>query len=582
MSFCSIVDHPTGVIYHQFSVTVIAAMTFSVLVALTLTPALCGILLRPGKPHNKGFFGGFNRFYGLTERKYRHKILSTLRRSLLMVFVYGAICVLALAVFTRLPGSFLPTEDQGSIMLQTTLSAGATASRTEAVNRQVADWFLDHEKDNVDVVFTINGFNFSGSAQKAGMAFIKLKNWDQRKGSENSAETITSRATAALSSIRDAQIFALTPPAVPGLGQNNGFTFELLVSGGTSRDELEKRRDQLLQLAGERPELSAVRANTLPQTPQLQVDIDTNKAVALGLQLNDVTDTLTSAWGGAYINDFIDRGRVKRVYVQGDSQYRSAPEDLGKWYVRNSEGGMTPFSAFATTHWTSGPESLNRFNGSASYEIQGENANGYSSGDAMTAMEELSGGLPAGTTGAWSGLSLQEKQAGGQSTALYAISILVVFLCLAALYESWSVPFSVLLAVPLEVLGTVLAVTMRGFNNDIYFQVALLTTVGLTSKNAILIIEFAEDALRQGRSLSSAALQAARTRLRPIIMTSLAFIAGVVPLAIATGAGANSRIAIGTGIIGGTFAGTVLALFFVPLFFVLVKKYMTLRRSGRK
>lgn len=571
----------TGVIYRQFSITIIAAMTFSVVVALTLTPALCGMLLRPTSPHRKGFFGGFNRFYAATERQYRHKVVSTLRRPLIMVSLYAAMGVVLFVMFTRLPGSFLPTEDQGSIMLQATLPAGATASRTEAVNQQIVDWFLTEEKQNIDVVFTINGFNFSGAAQNAGMAFIKLKNWDQRPGSENSAEAIAGRATYALASIRDAQIFALTPPSVPGLGQNNGFTYELLASGGTTREQLGNLRDQLLQSAAQSPELLGVRANILPQTPQLQVDIDTSKAVALGLQLDDVTDTLTSAWGGAYINDFIDRGRVKRVYVQGDGQYRSSPSDLDKWYIRNSEGTMTPFSAFASTRWTMGPESLNRYNGSASYEIQGQNAEGFSSGDAMNTIERLANELPAGTTGAWSGLSLQEKQAGGQSTTLYAISILVVFLCLAALYESWSVPFSVLLAVPLGVLGTVLAVALRGLSNDIYFQVALLTTVGLTSKNAILIIEFAEDAVRRGSSLSAAALQAARTRLRPIMMTSLAFIAGVIPLAVATGAGANSRIAIGTGIIGGTLAGTVLALFFVPLFFVLVKHYLTRHRKGQ-
>ncbi|KGD72734.1 efflux RND transporter permease subunit [Pantoea vagans] len=571
----------TGVIYRQFSVTIIAAMTFSVVVALTLTPALCGMLLRPTAPHRKGFFGGFNRFYAATERQYRHKVVSTLRRPLIMVSLYAAMGVVLFVMFTRLPGSFLPTEDQGSIMLQATLPAGATASRTEAVNKQIVDWFLTEEKQNIDVVFTINGFNFSGAAQNAGMAFIKLKNWDQRPGSENSAEAIAGRATYALASIRDAQIFALTPPSVPGLGQNNGFTYELLASGGTTREQLGSLRDQLLQSAAQSPDLIGVRANILPQTPQLQIDIDTSKAVALGLQLDDVTDTLTSAWGGAYINDFIDRGRVKRVYLQGDGQYRSAPSDLDKWYIRNSEGTMTPFSAFASTRWTMGPESLNRYNGSASYEIQGQNAEGFSSGDAMNTIERLANELPAGTTGAWSGLSLQEKQAGGQSTTLYAISILVVFLCLAALYESWSVPFSVLLAVPLGVLGTVLAVALRGLSNDIYFQVALLTTVGLTSKNAILIIEFAEDAVRRGSSLSAAALLAARTRLRPIMMTSLAFIAGVIPLAVATGAGANSRIAIGTGIIGGTLAGTVLALFFVPLFFVLVKHYLTRHRDGK-
>ncbi|ARJ42704.1 multidrug efflux RND transporter permease [Pantoea alhagi] len=572
----------TGVIYRQFSVTIIAAMTLSVVVALTLTPALCGMLLKPVKPHRRGFFGGFNRFYQATERKYRHKILGTLRRPLIMMALYGAMGLVLFVLFTRLPGSFLPTEDQGSIMLQATLPAGATSNRTEAVNQQIIDWFLKEEKENVDVIFTINGFNFSGAAQNAGMAFIKLKNWEEREGAANSAEAIAGRATAALSSIRDAQVFALTPPSVPGMGQNNGFTYELLASGGTTRSELESLRDQLLQKAAQSPELIAVRANILPQTPQLQIDIDTSKAVALGLQLDDVTSTLTSAWGGAYINDFIDRGRVKRVYLQADAPYRSSPSDLNNWYIRNADNGMTPFSAIASTRWTMGPEALNRYNGSASFEIQGQNAEGYSSGDAMDTMERLARELPSGTTGAWSGLSLQEKQAGGQSTALYAISVLVVFLCLAALYESWSIPFSVLLAVPLGVLGTLLAVSLRGLSNDIYFQVALLTTVGLTSKNAILIIEFAEDAVKQGRSLSAAALQAARTRLRPIIMTSLAFIAGVTPLAVATGAGANSRIAIGTGIIGGTLAGTVLALFFVPLFFVLVKRYLTSHRSANK
>lgn len=572
----------TGVIYRQFSVTIVAAMSFSVLVALTLTPALCGMFLREQKPRSTGFFGGFNRFYKSTERKYSHRVVGTLRRPLIMMATYVAAGLIMFVVFTRLPGGFLPTEDQGSIMLQATLPAGATLSRTEAVNKQIVDWFLTKEKDNVDVVFTINGFNFSGSAQNAGMAFVKLKNWDRRKGVENSAEAIAGRATAALYSIKNAQIFALTPPPVPGLGQNNGFTFELLASGGTTRSELSDYRDRLIRQATGRAELSNVRANILPQTPQLQINFDANKTVALGLQFADVTSSLTTAWGGEYVNDFIDRGRVKRVYVQGDADYRAAPSNLGLWYIRNSEGSMTPFSAFASTHWTVGPESLERYNGSASYEIQGQNAAGYSSGDAMVIMDKLASELPPGTTSAWSGLSLQEQQAGGQSMTLYAISILVVFLCLAALYESWSVPFSVLLAVPLGVLGTVLAVALRGLSDDIYFQVALLTTAGLTSKNAILIIEFAEDAVRQGSSLSQAALQAARTRLRPIMMTSLAFIAGVVPLAIASGAGANSRIAIGTGVIGGTFAGTLLTLFFVPLFFVLVKRYMTAQGRSKQ
>lgn len=565
----------TGVIYRQFSITIIAAMSLSVLVALTLTPALCGILLKAGSPKKRGFFGGFNKFYDGLEQRYSLKVVKIFRRPVTMIVLYGAIGLVLFVMFSRLPGSFLPSEDQGSIMLQATLPAGATTSRTEKVNKEVTDWFLSEEKDNIDVIFTINGFNFSGAAQNAGMAFIKLKSWNERKGSNNSSDAIALRAMTSLAAIKDAQIYALTPPPVPGLGQNSGFTYELLASGSTTRKELEVLRDELIATAQKQPELYAVRVNVLPQTPQLQIDIDTNKAVALGLPLASITDTLTSAWGGAYVNDFIDRGRVKRVYLQGDKQFRAAPSDLSQWYVRNNSGTMTPFSAFTSTHWTSGPESLNRFNGSASYEIQGQNASGFSSGSAMTAIETLAAQLPGGSTGAWSGLSLQEKQAGGQSTLLYAISLLVVFLCLAALYESWAVPFAVLLAVPLGVLGTILAVSMRGLNNDIYFQVSLLTTIGLTSKNAILIIEFAEEAYRKGSTLSLAALSAAQTRLRPIMMTSLAFIAGIVPLAIASGAGANSRIAIGTGIIGGTLAGTVLALFFVPLFFILVKRYLT-------
>lgn len=565
----------TGVIYRQFSITIIAAMSLSVLVALTLTPALCGILLKAGSPKKRGLFGGFNKFYDGLEQRYSLKVVKIFRRPVTMIVLYGAIGLVLFVMFSRLPGSFLPSEDQGSIMLQATLPAGATTSRTEKVNKEVTDWFLSEEKDNIDVIFTINGFNFSGAAQNAGMAFIKLKSWNERKGSNNSSDAIALRAMTSLAAIKDAQIYALTPPPVPGLGQNSGFTYELLASGSTTRKELEVLRDELIATAQKRPELYAVRVNVLPQTPQLQIDIDTNKAVALGLPLASITDTLTSAWGGAYVNDFIDRGRVKRVYLQGDKQFRASPSDLSQWYVRNNSGTMTPFSAFTSTHWTSGPESLNRFNGSASYEIQGQNASGFSSGSAMTAIETLAAQLPGGSTGAWSGLSLQEKQAGGQSTLLYAISLLVVFLCLAALYESWAVPFAVLLAVPLGVLGTILAVSMRGLNNDIYFQVSLLTTIGLTSKNAILIIEFAEEAYRKGSTLSLAALSAAQTRLRPIMMTSLAFIAGIVPLAIASGAGANSRIAIGTGIIGGTLAGTVLALFFVPLFFILVKRYLT-------
>lgn len=572
----------TGVIYRQFSVTIISAMMLSVVVALTLTPALCGSILRHTPPHKKGFFGKFNRFYSATEHSYKHRVMNVLRRSGTVMVVYLAICGgMALAMW-KLPGSFLPVEDQGDVMVQYTLPAGATASRTAEVRQQVIDWFLTKEKANTNVIFTVDGFSFSGSGQNAGMAFVALKNWSLRPGEENSAQAIALRATKELSSIRDATLFAMTPPAVDGLGQSNGFTFELMANGATDRDTLLKMRNQLIQAANQAPSLHAVRANDLPQMPQLQVDIDNNKAVSLGLSLSDVTSTLSSAWGGTYVNDFIDRGRVKKVYIQGDSDARGVPSDLGKWFVRGSDDSMTPFSAFATTRWEYGPESLVRYNGSAAYEIQGENADGFSSGVAMAKMEALANSLPAGTTWAWSGLSLQEKLASGQAMSLYAISILVVFLCLAALYESWSVPFSVIMVIPLGLLGAALAAWMRGLSNDVYFQVALLTTIGLSSKNAILIVEFAEASVAQGYSLTRAAMRAAQTRLRPIIMTSLAFIAGVMPLAVATGAGANSRVAIGTGIIGGTLTATLLAIFFVPLFFVLVKRLFAGKRGRQE
>ncbi|MDU4296653.1 MAG: efflux RND transporter permease subunit [Enterobacter asburiae] len=572
----------TGVIYRQFSVTIISAMFLSVVVALTLTPALCGSILSHTAPHKKGFFGAFNRFYSRTERGYQNKVLRALRRSGGMLVIYTLLCGAMGFAMRKLPGSFLPTEDQGEIMVQYTLPAGATTVRTAEVSRQVREWFLTKEKANTNVIFTIEGFSFSGSGQNAGMAFVSLKNWSERKGDANTAQAIALRATQELSTIRDATIFAMTPPAVDGLGQSNGFTFELMASGGTDRDALLKLRNQLIGEANQDSSLHAVRANDLPQMPQLQVDIDNNKAVSLGLSLSDVTNTLSSAWGGTYVNDFIDRGRVKKVYIQGDSDTRAVPSDLNKWFVRGSDSTMTPFSAFATTRWEYGPESLVRYNGSAAYEIQGENASGASSGTAMSKMEQLANSLPSGSTWAWSGLSLQEKLASGQAMSLYALSILVVFLCLAALYESWSVPISVILVIPLGVLGAAVAASLRGLNNDVYFQVALLTTIGLSSKNAILIVEFAEAKVAEGYSLTRAALRAAQTRLRPIIMTSLAFIAGVTPLAVATGAGANSRVAIGTGIIGGTLAATLLAIFFVPLFFVLVKRLFSGKHANRR
>ena len=568
----------TGVIYRQFSITIVSSMVLSVIVALTLTPALCATLL---KPHNhesgtKGFFGWFNRSYEKVQGRYQNGVGHVVHSSVRYLLLYGVLLIGCAVLYMRLPTGFLPTEDQGYIMVQYQLAPGATENRTSEVRKQVQQYFATKEKDNVNVSMLVNGFSFAGSGQNAGIGFISLKNWSERKGTENSADAIAGRAMAALSSIRDAQIFVLSPPSVSGLGQSNGFTFELQARGATDRDQLLKMRNQLIAEANQDPVLSAVRANSLPDLPQLDVSIDDAKAQSLGLTISDINTTLSAAIGGSYVNDFTDRGRVKKVYMQGDQQFRSKPEDIDQWYVRGTDSSsnttMVPFSSFASSKWAYGPDVLSRYNGLASYEIEGSSASGKSSGDAITAMEKLAAKLPTGTTYAWSGLSYQEKLSGNQAMSLYGISLIVVFLCLAALYESWSVPFSVMMVVPLGVIGSLLAITLRGLENDVYFQVALLTIIGLSAKNAILIVEFAEENYRKGENLVKAAVHAATMRLRPIIMTSLAFTAGVLPLAISTGAGANSRIAIGTGIIGGTLTATLLAIFFVPLFFVLVRR----------
>ncbi|MFB4359015.1 efflux RND transporter permease subunit [Pantoea sp. BS_4] len=568
----------TGVIYRQFSITIVSSMVLSVIVALTLTPALCATLL---KPHlhgsgSKGFFGWFNRRYDNVQARYQRGVGHVMHRSVRYLLLYGVLLIGCAVLYMRLPTGFLPTEDQGYIMVQYQLAPGATENRTREVRRQVQQYFETQEKANVNVSMLVDGFSFAGSGQNAGVGFISLKNWSERKGSENSADAIAGRAMAALSRIRDARIFVLSPPSVSGLGQSNGFTFELQARGATTRDNLLKMRDQLIAKANQDPGLSAVRANSLPDLPQLDVSIDDAKAQSLGLTISDINTTLSAAIGGSYVNDFTDRGRVKKVYIQGDQPFRSKPEDIEQWYVRGTDSSsnstMVPFSSFASSGWSYGPDVLSRYNGLAAYEIQGSAAEGKSSGDAITAMETLAATLPAGYTFSWSGLSYQEKLAGNQALSLYGISLIVVFLCLAALYESWSVPLSVMLVVPLGVIGSLLAITLRGLENDVYFQVALLTIIGLSAKNAILIVEFAEEHYRKGESLISAAVHAATLRLRPIIMTSLAFTAGVLPLAISTGAGANSRIAIGTGIIGGTLTATLLAIFFVPLFFVLVRR----------
>ncbi|MET0443282.1 MAG: efflux RND transporter permease subunit, partial [Pseudorhodoplanes sp.] len=563
----------TGVIYRQFSVTIVSAMLLSVLVALILSPALCATLLKAGDHdplHRRGWFGRFNRWFDRLTTRYVEATRGVIRKRGLHLIAYAVLLALLLWLFVRLPTGFLPTEDQGAAIVQFTLPAGATEERTDTIRSEVERYFLD-QKAEVSHIFGISGFSFSGSGQNAGLGFVVMTPFEQRKGAQHSAGALTRRATAALGSIRDAQIFAITPPAISGLGQSDGFSFQLLNNSGMPRDQFVALRDKLIGEASKDPKLANVRASTLPDTPQLRVNIDDAKLAVLGLTESDVTGTLSAAWGSTYVNDFVDRGRVKRVYVQADAPYRSLPGDLDNWFVRSPvNDNMVPFSAFATTSWEKGPNSLARFNGRSSYEIDGQAAPGVSSGEAMAEMAALQERIAPGTGHAWSELSYQENQASGQASLLYALSVFVVFLCLAALYESWSVPFAVLLVIPLGVIGAVLAVTLRGLENNIYFQVGLLTTIGLAAKNAILIVEFAELARRQGKDMVQAALEAARIRLRPILMTSLAFTAGVLPLAVATGAGAQSRIAIGTAVLGGMVSATFLAIFYVPTFFLVV------------
>ena len=571
----------TGVIYRQFSITIVSAMVLSVLVALVLTPALCATLLKASEaePHARsGFFGWFNRTFDSALQKYQHTVGKVVGRPGFAFGVYAIILLIMGILFLRLPTGFLPDEDQGVVINMAQLPAGAVASRTLDVMKKVEDHYLDREP-STESIFTVIGFSFAGAGQNNGIAFAGLKDWSQRKGAKNHAPAIVGRAMGEFAHIRDAMVFALVPPSVQGLGQSNGFDFELVDRGGLGHDKLLAARNQLLGMAAKNPLLSQVRPNGQEDTPQLQVDVDLDKAGALSLSQADINTTLTSAWGGTYVNDFIDRGRVKRVFLQGEAEYRSAPEDLDRWYVRNSLGQMIPFSAFASTHWEYGPAKLERYNGQPSFEIQGSAAPGKSSGAAMAEMEKLAAKLPAGVGYEWTGLSYQERLSGSQAPALYALSMLVVFLCLAALYESWSVPLSVMLVVPLGVVGAVLAAHLRGLVNDVYFQVGLLTTIGLSAKNAILIVEFAEGAERRGLGPVEAAIEAARMRLRPILMTSLAFIAGVAPLAIASGPGAGSQNDIGTGVLGGMISATVLAIFLVPVFFVSVRRLFRRRRS---
>ena len=576
----------TGAIYRQFSLTIVSAMVLSVLVALILTPALCATLLKPMKhgehASHRGLFGWFNRMFDASAERYRRGVGKVIKQGVRYGIIYlGMLAVLAV-LFLRLPTSFLPEEDQGVIMSMVQLPVGATKQRTEAVLAEMRDYFLETEKENVESVLTVAGFSFAGSGQNSGMAFIKLKDWDERQGEARSANAIIGRAMGYLFSIKEAQVFAFNLPPIPELGTATGFDFFLQDRGGLGHEKLMEARNQLLGMVAQDPNLVRVRPNGMEDTPQLDIQIDYEKALAQGLSISDINNTLSAAWGSSYVNDFMDRNRVKKVYMQADAPFRMNPEDLKLWYVRNGEGKMVPFSAFATTRWSYGSPRLERYNGVPAMEIVGEAAPGKSTGDAMAAIEAMVAQLPEGIGIEWTGLSFQERQAGSQAPALYAISLLVVFLCLAALYESWSIPFSVMLVVPLGVLGAILAATLRGLENDVYFQVGLLTTIGLSAKNAILIVEFAKELYDKGMGLGDAVVEAARLRLRPILMTSLAFILGVLPLVISSGAGASSRNAIGTGVMGGMISATVLAIFFVPLFFVLVMRYFTKQKKDEE
>lgn len=573
----------TGVIYRQFSITIVSAMALSVLVAFILTPALCATMLKPIKKgdHGKttGFFGWFNRIFDKSTSHYVDGVGHMVRSTGRYMLIYLVIVVGMAFLFMRLPSSFLPEEDQGLLLAQAQLPAGATQERTQKVLDQVTDYFLTQEKDTVKSVFTVNGFGFAGRGQNTGIAFVSLKPWDERTGADMKVPAIAGRAMQALGAIKDAMVIPFNLPAIIELGNATGFDFELIDQNNLGHDKLTEARNQLFGMIAQHPDtLVGVRPNGMEDTPQYKLTIDQEKAQALGVSLSDINTTLAASWGGSYVNDFIDRGRVKKVYVMGKADSRMLPDDIGKWFVRNSSGTMVPFSAFSSAKWQYGSPRLERYNGLPAMEILGQAAPGKSSGAAMDLMEELAAKLPAGIGYDWTGMSYQERLSGNQAPALYAISLIVVFLCLAALYESWSIPFSVMLVVPLGVIGALLFTTLRGLSNDVYFVVGLLTTIGLSTKNAILIVEFAKDLMdKEGKGLIEAALEACRMRLRPILMTSLAFILGVLPLAISTGAGSGSQNAVGTGVIGGMVTATILAIFFVPVFFVVVR-----RRFGKK
>ena len=563
-----------GAIYRQFSITIVSAMAFSVLVAIVLSPSLCATLLKKHDPEhdkNKGFFGWFNRNFNKGRDRYQKTASHMARRVKRYTVVYGVLVAGMAIIFMRLPGAFLPNEDQGSLMMLISTPPGSTAGRTLESVKQAEDFFLDQKGDVVKDMFTVVGFSFAGSAQNAAMGFVHLIDWDERDES-NSAFALQGQAFGAFQQIEDASAFPIIPPPIMELGNATGFNLQLVDRAGNGHEALMNARNQLLGMAAQNTKLTGVRPNGLSDVPQFKIDIDSEKASALGVSLDQINATLQIAWGSSYVNDFIDNGRIKRVYMQADAPHRMSPDDLDKWFVRNNDGDMVAFSAFATTKWTYGSPKLERFNGLSSVNIQGSPAEGVSSGEAMQEMENMVAQLPDGFGVEWAGLSFEEQQAGSQAPMLYAISIIVVFLCLAALYESWSVPFAVILVVPLGILGSVIAAFLFSLPNDVYLQVAFLTTVGLASKNAILIVEFAKARYEDGEDLMTAVSEAASQRFRPILMTSMAFILGVTPLAISSGAGAAAQNAIGIAVMGGMFAATFLAIFFVPMFYAMVEK----------
>ncbi|HGW3689195.1 TPA: efflux RND transporter permease subunit [Proteus mirabilis] len=572
-----------GIIYRQFAATIVVAMALSVLIALTFTPALCASILKKPQPKVKkrrGFFWLFNRFFDRGTNYYEKGVRNILYRRGRYMFIFLIITVGTGWLFTQLPKAFLPNEDQGVVMIEVRMPANSTAERMEQTMAEFRDYLLTEEKHLVKTVFTVNGFNFAGRGQNAGMAFVNLADWSERKGKGEDVFSLVARAQQRFNSIRDGMVIAFPPPAIMEMGNAMGFDFYLQDNAGLGHTELVKARDKFLELAAQSPVLTNVRPNGKNDEPQLRVVIDKERARALQLRLSDINDTLSAAWGSMYVNDFIDEGRVKRVYLQGEASARMLPTDLDKWHVRNQRGEMIPFNAFATTQWYMGPPKLERFNGLSAIEILGEPAPGYSTGDAMLAIADIMKQLPSEISLSYSGLSYEEIQTQDQAPALYVMTILFVFLSLAALYESWSVPFSVALVVPFGILGAVIATLLRGLSSDVYFQIGLMTTIGLSAKNAILIVEFAKHLYeKDGKPLIDAAAEAARMRLRPIIMTSLAFTFGVLPMALAAGAGQGSQHSVATGVIGGMLASTFLAIFFVPLFYVFVVKLFSRKKA---